>query len=141
MEREAIRLRGGRRDEDGEDVTLLLPRAGGRVGLLQDDGRARAGLRQREELLHDSDHLRVVRRELERTLRGGERLERLLERAHVEPGELDLAGDAATALLEVTLLLNHLRGPFGVAGGDEEARESAERADVTLFQPEDLAVE
>ncbi len=100
-----------------------------------------ARLREGQELLDHGDDLRVVRRDLERALGGGERLERLLERSHVEAREIDLTRHAAAALLEITLLLEDRGGAFGVTGGEQQAPERAEGADVARIEIEDLAIE
>ena len=141
MERKPVGLRRRGGDEHGEDVTLLRPRAGRGVGLFEDDGGARARLRERHQLLDDGDHLRVVGGELEGALGGGQRLERLLQRAHVEPRQLDLARDARSALLEIALLLEDLGRSLRVTRCEQKATERPERADVTVVEPEDLAVE
>src|SRR5690606_28169798 len=99
VERQAILLRRRRRDEHREHLALLLVLPRGGVRLLEDDRRVLAGLRQRHELLEQRDDLRILRGDLERPLRGGERLGRLLQRTEVQARELELARDAAGALL------------------------------------------
>ena len=141
IEREAILACGRRGHHDLEH--LGLPDAVVRlvVRLLEDDRRVRARLAELQELLDHRQRRRIVGHELHRALGRRERVGRTLERAEIEPRELDFARRALGPFALVAILLDDLCSPLGVARRLEQTRERTQRAAMLRHQRQHPPIE